>query len=548
LFFYFSFLCCSFFYLLLLFFPPDLMCVAKVLWVVALQMCVGAPVSDLVLRLPGMTEPLRSKTYSGLIPVPARTYDYPWGDAGTSPAVHAHYWYSESEQDPNKDPVILWLQGGPGGSSLGGGFYEMGPFRLDDRSYMTAEHNMTGVPTPLRNDWSWTTFAGLILLEYADIGFSRCDSRGGLRKRCQWDIGSATEAIVGFLIEFFKLFPERRGRPFWVAGESFAGNLVTTVASALDSQNSNSTGVTLAGVLHGNGAVGDYQGAPDLMGDLDNNGPPFNTGDMGPLDVQGHVDFWWRSGLTSTKLYQSAMRACPSLGKLPPDTACRSILKEMQKCVGNFQEMGTGAGWWNVYNIYDTCTDMPHLRGNDRIKPPSRTQWDLGSGETAEHSVSWMCGGMRAIADYFNRANVQNAIHVGRTSDWEPNDSGIRWNHPKEGISFLGEIKRLAQKYPFLAYSGDADAQIPHTSTEAWTSSLGFAEVVPYQMWTLNKYVQGYATRYQHSFTFATVKGAGHMVPLYRPAAAHAMVSRFVATQEIIAPEQVAREEGTMSV
>ena len=46
-----------------------------------------------------------------------------------------------------------------------------------------------------------------------------------------------------------------------------------------------------------------------------------------------------------------------------------------------------------------------------------------------------------------------------------------RWHHPETGISFLSEIKQLAMKYPFLAYSGDVDAQIPHTSTELWTDS-----------------------------------------------------------------------------
>jgi len=97
-------------------------------------------------------------------------------------------------------------------------------------------------------------------------------------------------------------------------------------------------------------------------------------------------------------------------------------------------------------------------------------------------------------------------------------------------------------------YSGDADAQIPHTTSELWTSSLGFTEVSPYQMWTLNKYVQGYVTRYEHNFTFATVKGAGHMVPLYRPAAAHAMVSRFTATKQLLSPDQLAAKDDVIVV
>ena len=77
---------------------------------------------------------------------------------------------------------------------------------------------------------TWTTFAGLILLEYADIGFSTCDGAA----RCHWDIGMATESVVLFLSNLFEMFPERKGLPLWVAGESFAGNLVSTIMEIQD--------------------------------------------------------------------------------------------------------------------------------------------------------------------------------------------------------------------------------------------------------------------------------------------------------------------------
>ena len=177
------------------------------------------------------------------------------------------------------------------------------------------------------------------------------------------------------------------------------------------------------------------------------------------------------------------------------------LLQHMKSRIGNFEELGAGAAWWNVYNIYDTCNDMPHLQ---RQGPSEAAKSKLSS---FEHSATWVCGGIRALEDYFNRADVQDAIHVKRTTNWTVNDDGIRWHHPAAGISFVNEIKQLAVKYPFLAYSGDVDAQIPHTATEMWTSSLDFEELEPYQKWTLDKYVQGYVTRYEHNFTFATVKG-----------------------------------------
>lgn len=50
-------------------------------------------------------------------------------------------------------------------------------------------------------------------------------------------------------------------------------------------------------------------------------------------------------------------------------------------------------------------------------------------------------------------------------------------------------------------------------SCEAWTSTMGFKTERPWRPWTVSGgYVAGYTTGYAHNFTYATVKGAGHMV------------------------------------
>lgn len=76
--------------------------------------------ADKVDSLPGWAGPLPSAQYSGYLDVPLKT--------GGEKNIHIHYWLSESENDPSTDPVVFWMNGGPGGSSLIGGLTENGAY------------------------------------------------------------------------------------------------------------------------------------------------------------------------------------------------------------------------------------------------------------------------------------------------------------------------------------------------------------------------------------------------------------------------------------
>lgn len=89
-----------------------------------------------------------------------------------------------------------------------------------------------------------------------------------------------------------------------------------------------------------------------------------------------------------------------------------------------------------------------------------------------------------------------------------------------------------------LIYSGDHDMAVPHTGSEAWTSSLRLQELTSWRPWYTavdtdsERQVAGYVVEYE-GLTYATVKGAGHMVPQNKPKEALELFRRFIRGEAI---------------
>jgi carboxypeptidase C (cathepsin A) len=115
----------------------------------------------------------------------------------------------------------------------------------------------------------------------------------------------------------------------------------------------------------------------------------------------------------------------------------------------------------------------------------------------------------------------------------------MRYN--KGPMDFSGNLlplyDTLLRKYRMLIYSGDTDACVPTWGTVDWIDSLNLPVKKEWRQWTAPLtsspdakrqragYVKDYAV---NNFTFATVQGAGHMVPTYKPNFALQMLSRWL--------------------
>ena len=138
-----------------------------------------SPFSRQVKALPGWSGALPSRHYSGYLTVPgAPTLP---GDKSRG-AHNYHYWFVESEGNPSTDPVGLWLNGGPGSSSLIGFLTENGPFMLNDASLPKGSPPGT-VPTLFHRETGWQKAASFIFLERCGGESERKREREKERKR-----------------------------------------------------------------------------------------------------------------------------------------------------------------------------------------------------------------------------------------------------------------------------------------------------------------------------------------------------------------------------
>ncbi|KAK0162941.1 hypothetical protein PV327_006667 [Microctonus hyperodae] len=149
------------------------------------------------------------------------------------------FWFFPAQNQPKTAPVVLWLQGGPGASSLYGLFAENGPFKVTKnktlamRKYSwSISHNLIYIDNPVGTGYSFTDH---------DDGYVTNETQVGA------DLHEA-------LTQFFELFFELQGNDFFVTGESYAGKYVPALSYTIHEKNpSAKIKINLKGLAIGNG-------------------------------------------------------------------------------------------------------------------------------------------------------------------------------------------------------------------------------------------------------------------------------------------------------
>lgn len=155
------------------------------------------------------------------------------------------YWFFRDEKVADNAPLVMWINGGPGSSSMLGNILENGPLKIViDKNNNTAIHSLTGI--------SWTAVANMVYVDQpVGVGYSY----GHMPIKNSAQIGNHT---IEFIKGFYKKHPEMKNREFFISGESYGGKYEPAMASAIIDYNAkvaDSDKIPLKGVLIGNGFV-----------------------------------------------------------------------------------------------------------------------------------------------------------------------------------------------------------------------------------------------------------------------------------------------------
>jgi len=201
--------------------------------------CVGDAPNDTVSNMPYWGDVYTGNMYSGYLPI----------NKSCNSAMF--YWMLEKEggSKPGETPVLLWLNGGPGASSIEGLLMEnIGPYQIVDNVTFTY------------NEYAWTNKYNVLIIDNpVGTGYSYTDDKDGCYCTTELEVAKDFYRMLKY---FFKLHSEYSTNPFYLTGESYAGKYIPNIADYLMVQN-----FPFEGVILGNGlywAEKQYKTVPEL--------------------------------------------------------------------------------------------------------------------------------------------------------------------------------------------------------------------------------------------------------------------------------------------
>ncbi|WJX49226.1 sinapoylglucose--choline O-sinapoyltransferase [Trifolium repens] len=398
--------------------------------------------------------------------------------------MQVFYYFIKSDNNPKKDPLMLWLTGGPGCSSFSGLVYQIGPVEFEIKEYNGS------VPSLVLRPQSWTKLCSIIFVDLPlGTGFSY--AKNLTAHRSDWKLVHHTHQ---FLRKWLIEHPEFISNEFYFGADSYSGIPVPAIVQEIS--NGNEEGlqplINLQGYLLGN---------------------PITT----RREKNYQIPYAHGMGLISDELYASLQKNCKG-EYIDVDSRNELCLRDLQ----SFDENLSGINQFYILDSY--CeNDTPLWRRSLTHELKKSSSSHLTVPELSCRIYSSYLG-----VKWINDERVRKALHIreGTIGKWV---RCYKTDFEYEIFDSTEFHANLSKKgYRSLIYSGDHDIVVPFMSTQAWIRDLNYSIVDDWRPWFVNGQVGGYTRTYSNRMTFATVKGSGDMAPEYTPEQCFSMLTKWI--------------------
>ena len=387
-----------------------------------------------------------------------------------------HYVLAESENDSRNDPLFIWLEGGPGCSSLSGIIDGMGSYSFDENGKTSKNKN------------TWQKLANILYLESpSGVGFSK---HGDSFKSN--DILSSIENYNA-LMKFFELFEDYKGKDLYIGGSSYGGIYAPYLASKILDHNfyaPKDKEIKLKGVILSN--------------------PVVDWSIEGESEMIEHA---YSFNLYTPKQRENYLESC-----INKEFINKSDCKKAKESIYDSIK-GT-----NVYDVKGDCF------------PPEVPTGRTPTGGKIDYLLPLLepCFGTKAefsLSQYFNRLDVKKAFNLDQNHKFVECNFNVRKNYEffDDRGSFYIMPRLLSNNIRVWVFSGENDLVMPYTGTLKWIKKLNLRIKNHWRDWgyEFNPESAGNVIDFD-GLTFVKVKNAGHLVPTYLRAESYKIFEAFI--------------------
>ncbi|XGW09538.1 hypothetical protein V3C99_011654 [Haemonchus contortus] len=416
-----------------------------------------------------------------------------------------HYWFVESQNEPYKDPLIFWFNGGPGCSSLEGLLKDMGPYSMNFDGKSLRE-----------NPYSWNKMASVVYIESpAGVGYSY-STDGNITTNDDQTSLENYEAVK----QFFQTFPQFRHHATFIMGESYGGVYVPTLAERiLDGQKD--FPINLKGITLGNGWVHEK------------------------LNIDTSIRYAYGHGIVDEKTWSTIQRDCcggciDSCDLTQVTGHCATMLEDIYHSIW--------FGGLDPFDLFGNCESNAAVNSNrmtrmlqgaaTRYKPfelSEKKTDDLMSFVRAEESKNhFLCENNTNMVTYMNDAEVRKALNIpSNLPKWEICSIQVTNAYKRQYGDMTPFIKKIiAASVRALLFYGDTDMACNFMMGQKFADQLGLKQTLGRTPWRFDRQIAGFKTVFE-GLTFITVRGAGHKAARQRAPQMYYAIQQFLLNRPI---------------